>query len=142
MERLPEDTYKKLFLTAAIWNIAGGLTSLLFFELSMKLLWGTEYIELFYDNRMALSTYRLFWGLVIIFGVGYYIVSRDINKNRIVLWMAIAGKLWVFGIWSYDYHIGKIQFLGFFGGLGDFIFTLLFIHFLLTDKKVPILRGK
>ena len=96
----------------------------------MTNLWGAKYIQLFYENRVALSTYRLFWALVIIFGVGYYIVSRDLTKNRAVIWMAVAGKLTVFVIWSYDYAIGKIKPAAFLGGTGDLVFTLIFLLFL------------
>lgn len=122
--------YRRVFLIAAIWNISGGLAAIFLFESNMTSLWGAEYIQLFYENRVALSTYRLFWALVIIFGVGYFIVSQDLTKNRAVIWMAVAGKLTVFIIWSYDYSIGAIQPAALIGGTGDLIFTLIFLLFL------------
>lgn len=143
MGKWPDNIYKKIFLIAAVWNISGGLGAVFFFEPSMTRMWGADYIQLFYDNRVALSTYRLFWALVIIFGVGYFIVSRDLTKNRAVVWMAIAGKLTVFGIWSYDYGIGAIKPAALFGGTGDLMFALLFLHFLWhTRDAVSSSRNK
>ena len=136
MKKWSENTFKKVFLIAAICNISGGLGAIFFFESSMTSLWGAEYIQLFYDNRVALSTYRLFWALVIIFGVGYYIISLDLTKNRAVIWMAIAGKLTVFLVWSYDYYMGKIQLAAFIGGTGDLVFALIFILFLWQTRDM------
>jgi hypothetical protein len=135
MKRLSKKTYKVFFVIAAIWNISGGLGAIFMFESNMISLWGAEYIQMFYDNRVALSTYRLFWVLVIIFGVGYYVISRDLTKNRAVIWMAVAGKLTVFSIWSYDYSIGAIQPAALFGGVGDLIFTLIFLFFLWQTRS-------
>ena len=136
MKKWSENTFKKIFLIAAIWNISGGVGAILLFESSMTNLWGADYIQLFYDNRVALSTYRLFWALVIIFGVGYYIISLDLTKNKAVIWMAIAGKLTVFLLWSYDYYMGKIQLAAFIGGTGDMVFALIFILFLWQTRDM------
>ena len=135
MKNSTEKIYKVIFVIAAVWNITGGLGAIFMFESNMTSLWGPEYIQMFYDNRVALSTYRLFWVLVIIFGIGYYIISRDLTKNRAVLWMAIAGKLAVFIIWSYDYSIGAIQPAALIGGIGDLVFTLIFLFFLWQTRN-------
>ncbi len=142
MKNSTEKIYKIIFVIAAVWNISGGLDAIFSFEANMTSLWGAKYIPMFYDNRVALSTYRLFWVLVIIFGVGYYVVSRDLTKNRAVVWMAVGGKLAVFMVWSDDYRIGAIQSAALIGGTGDLMFTLIFLLFLWQTRNRETVLAK
>ncbi len=135
MKKVSENAFKKMFFIGALWNIIAGSGAFISLEQNIKLLFGAEYIQLFFDNHVALSIYRLFWILVILFGIGYYFVSRDLEKNRGIVWMGAIGKVAVFITWSYDYFIGKATILAFLGSTGDLIFAILFILFLWQTKN-------
>jgi len=128
-----------MFFFGALWNFSFAIPGLLFPEFSIKLTFGTEMDQsLLLGNYYAHSMYLFWWGAVLIFGIGYYLVSRDVNKNRGIVWMGVIGKLCFFFFLTSSYLMGKSTILSFLGGSGDFIFTILFLNFLWQTRNETI----
>jgi len=117
--------YKYLFIISAIytWLAAGSLyiTSYL----------GTPaflYGSMIYYQGFILS--------VIIFGIGYLIVGLNIDRNHWIVLIGIIGKLLVFVFFTIIYINGAIALFKLIIAIGDLIFAILFIEFLLNFKKL------
>ncbi|MFZ3046993.1 MAG: hypothetical protein WA151_13860 [Desulfatirhabdiaceae bacterium] len=78
----------------------------------------------------------MFLGLVFVYGIGYFWVSRGINKIHDIVRMGILGKLIVFValLWAWVEGEGPVILLG--AGIVDLSFTILFIKFLNTYKQM------
>ena len=122
-----ENYYRKLFLIGAIWN----------WMATLPLIFGYKILFPIYD--MILPQYPvfliLFAGLCFIFGVGYYLVSRDLSKNHGIVWMGITGKIVVFVGFLWAAFIGQIHYVWIGAGIVDLIYAILFLEFLSTAKK-------
>ncbi len=137
--QLSRNFYRLMFFWGAIWNFSFAIPGLLFPEFSIKLTFGTDMDQtLLLGNYYAHSMYLFWWGVVLIFGIGYYFVSRDISKNRGIVWMGVIGKLCFFFFLTYSYLTAKSTILSFLGGMGDLIFTILFLNFLRQTRNESI----
>ena len=136
---LSRNFYRLVFFFGALWNFSFAIPGLLFPEFSMKLTFGSAMDQsLLLGNYYAYSMYLFWWGSVLVFGIGYYFVSLDISKNRGIVWMAVIGKLCFFFFFTYSYLTCKSTILSFLGGMGDFIFTILFLNFLWQTRNQAI----
>jgi hypothetical protein len=131
MSRISNDFWQKIFFLGSLWNISIGLIGLCFYDLSIQMLFGAQAVT---DNLLALIFFRFFMIAVILFGVGYYIVSRDLLSNRAVIWLGLAAKLIIFFTFVYYYALGQATWFSVFGCSGDFAFSILFIVFLYQTK--------
>lgn len=132
MKKISAGLWKKMFAVGALWNIGIGLCGLFFYDFSIKMLFGAQAVT---DNLLTLIFFRFFMIAVIIFGVGYYIVSRNLNANRAVVWLGLAAKLIIFFTFVYYYILGQATWFSVFGCSGDFAFSILFIIFLYQTKE-------
>jgi hypothetical protein len=132
MKKISTGLWEKMFFVGALWNIGIGLTGLFFYDFSMKMLFGEQAVT---ANFLTLFFFRFFMIAVIIFGVGYYIVSRDLNTNRAVVWLGLAAKLIIFFTFVYYYILGQATWFSVFGCSGDFAFSILFMIFLYQTKE-------
>ena len=123
--------YKYLFLVGAIWNIVLGVI----YILTSLLLEGSFEIAGL-EEPPSLVFYHLFFGIVIIYGIGYYLVSINLDQNHGIVLMGILGKFWVFFLSGFYYLAGDFNLFGIVPSIGDLIFALLFIEFLLNYKKL------
>jgi hypothetical protein len=93
---------KRLFLVAALfnWLVALGLL------LDASLLFG-----LFHVTPAPVASLFLYWfaGLVAVFGLGYFWVSRDPARNRPIVLLGIVGKLSVLLIGVAAVALGAIS---------------------------------
>ncbi|MFZ3155941.1 MAG: hypothetical protein WA124_00360 [Smithella sp.] len=81
---LSKNFYRLMFFFGALWNFSFAIPGLLFPEFSIKLTFGTEMDQsLLLGNYYAHSMYLFWWGAVLVYGIGYYLVSCDISKNRL-----------------------------------------------------------
>ncbi len=125
--------YTRFFQVAAAWNIIGAITVLL----SLK-----THFKLFYKVNLTNPHYLLwmyhynFWLIVLMLGVGYYLVSRNLRENWAVVLFGVIGKLFIGFTWLYIWWKHKATLLLVFGAVGDIIFALFFIHFLLNIDKL------
>jgi len=132
MKKISTGLWEKMFFVGALWNIGIGLCGLLLYDFSMKMLFGEQAVT---ANFLTLFFFRFFMIAVIIFGVGYYIVSRDLTANRAVVWLGLAAKLIIFFTFVYYYFLGQATWFSVFGCSGDFAFSILFIMFLYQTKE-------
>ncbi|WP_340114848.1 hypothetical protein [Maribellus mangrovi] len=126
MSQNKERFWSRIFRSAAIFNFAMGLPIFLF------PLWSNQVAYLTQNIDVA-NTYR-FWRdfgfTVVVIGIGYYIVSLDITKNRGIVWLGIIGKLYDVSILSYRFIIGIAGAFVLVPVIVDAIYVLLFILFL------------
>ena len=131
MDQLSKEKYSKLFLIGALWNISIASSGLLLPKLINKLVFGLKSVITYGATTFAL---RLVWAVVFVFGIGYYFVSRDPQKNRGIVWMGIIAKL-AFFFTALTYYPKKvITLLAMLLCFGDFVFSILFALFLVKNK--------
>lgn len=114
--------YRRLFLVAAAWNFLMGF-SLLFGEGAMRALTGV-------GTPFDPLGKQLFASLVLVFGLGYYIVSRDVSRNEGIVLLGIFGKVLVIALFSIHAALGDISFILAAPTIVDLLFALLFAEFL------------
>jgi hypothetical protein len=88
-----------------------------------------------------ITVYLSYFGIlpvsvVIIIGIGYLIVGLNIDQNHWIVLMGIIGKFLVFFFFTTQYIKGDIALLKLIIAIGDLIFAILFIEFLLNIKKL------
>ena len=122
-----ESYYKKLFLIGAIWNFTAGLQFFFLHRQIFSILGIPPVQDALYIEFFAMS--------VLLFGLGYYWVSKDLTQNHDIVKLGIIGKILVFATTIFHYifhdctHIVLVL-----GGVGDLIFAVFFIKFL-KDKN-------
>jgi hypothetical protein len=118
---MTEQGWTRLFIAAAIFNLLVGLPLLIDPAMGPKLL--------------PLPAGDFIWpriagGLIVMFGIGYFIVSRDLDRNRGIIGLGVAGKLMIVLILLIYWVKGTIRFWSFSISLVDLAFALLFLRFL------------
>ncbi len=118
---MTEQGWTRLFIAAAIFNLLVGLPQLIDPAMGPKLL--------------PLPAGDFIWpriagGLIVMFGIGYFIVSRDLDRNRGIIGLGVAGKLMIVLILLIYWIKGTIGFWSFSISLIDLAFALLFLRFL------------
>jgi hypothetical protein len=113
-----------MFLWAALWNVAGGLLMLAF----------TRWIFLL-DNLVLPDppVYYYTWiALILVFGIGYYMIHLDMFANRNIVRLGIIGKLAFAATFSLCYAAfpGRIPRLFWIPLAGDLWFVYQFAMFL------------
>jgi hypothetical protein len=95
--------------------------------------------RLAYVGETSQSTLR-FWGdfgfAVVLIGVGYWIVARDITKNRGIVWLGVFAKLFDVVALSWRWAQGIAQAIALLPAAIDGAFVILFILFLHTGIGV------
>lgn len=115
-----ESYQKNLFFIGALWNWSAAI---LFIGLSIV---NKQLLSYFHNIPQTMLWYYCFLCAVFIFGMGYYWVSKDVQRNRDIIKMGIIGKVVVFIMFSVYMIKGDITWLLFMAGCVDLIFTFLF----------------
>ncbi|MBD1842241.1 hemerythrin domain-containing protein [Cyanobacteria bacterium FACHB-63] len=112
------------------------------FRVKAVINWIEAIVFLFADSwiRNALNTVplmnpeynQLFYGFVIVIGIGYWWVGRDISQNHDIVRLGIIGQSSVFAILAYHTLLGKLHPFYLLSGVIDLTFAILFIVFLST----------
>lgn len=122
--------YKNMFLAGAIWNVLGGAILLGIQD------WVFSTADL---NPPDPPLYFYGWiALFMTFGIGYYMVSRDLFNNKNIVILGIIGKLVFSGIFIY-YVISAsdlVPMLMLVPVIGDLVFVALFGMFLNYTRKL------
>jgi hypothetical protein len=132
-ERRPWAT---VFLLAALFNYAIGLPIMLARRWSYEL----SYLPEVSRDPMALRLWADFGFAVVLIGLGYQIVSRDVSKNRGIVLLGIIAKLFdVFNL-TYLYLRGVARPLVLAPAFIDGVFVALFIAFWISTarKSTPV----
>jgi hypothetical protein len=84
----------------------------------------------------SLFFFHAMMGFVFVFGVGYIIVSRNIEENQaIIILGGIIGKLMVFVDCAVTVSLGQANSLVLGLGTIDLLFAILFVEFLNSARK-------
>jgi hypothetical protein len=126
---MTETFYRRMFLVASVWNIGGGVVIASFGGLIF--------------SRVGLSlpeppAYFHSWiALFMVFGVGYYMVYRDMYSNKNIVILGILGKLGFAIIFAYNMiaYPNKIPLFFLAPLIGDLVFVALFLAFLNFARK-------
>jgi hypothetical protein len=125
-----------VFLLAALFNYAIGLPIMLARRWSYDL----SYLPEVSRDPMALRLWADFGFGVVLIGLGYQIVSRDVSKNRGIVLLGIIAKLFdVFNL-PYLYLRGVAKPLVLAPAFIDGVFVALFIAFWISTarKSAPV----
>ncbi|MHA1649038.1 MAG: hypothetical protein ACTSYB_02500 [Candidatus Helarchaeota archaeon] len=99
MERT--DFYKYLFFLTAIWNWIIALPLLFIYERVLQ-----NFGMIIPNSPLWI---QLFAGFVFLFGIGYYIVSRDLNKNHGFVFIGLMTKILVFLYFLYFFILNELH---------------------------------
>jgi hypothetical protein len=124
-----EQYEKKLFFIGALWNWSASVILLFLYFVNQELL---KYYHEIPENMLW---YYFFIGTVFVFGLGYYWISKDVQRNRDIIKMGIIGKTAVFLLFLVYLIEGEAKLLLFLGGFVDLIFAMLFAEVLLKMKS-------
>lgn len=111
---------RNLFFIGALWNWGAALLFVGLFFINENLL------ELFLKVPESMLWYFIVFGAVFIFGLGYYWISKDVERNRDIIKMGIIGKVMVFLLFLIYMIKGDITWLLFMAGCVDLVFAVLF----------------
>ena len=126
-----ERRWSQFFLVAALFNYAIGFPIFLFRRWSYDL----SFVEAVGRDPMALRLWADFGFAVILIGLGYQIISRNIRKNRGIVLLGIIAKLFdvinltLLFVWGFARPIVLIP------ALIDGIFGALFVVFWFSSAR-------
>ncbi|MFX1276089.1 MAG: hypothetical protein ACFFBP_04285 [Promethearchaeota archaeon] len=123
--------YKIMFLCAAIWNWIVGLTLLILSLIAPNLFpfFGVQIPP-------SLVFVQMLFILVIIFGIGLFIVYLDFEQNKGIIKMVIFEKISFFVVFLIYFFLDDINFLVLLLTIIDLFFGMLFIEFLINVNKL------
>jgi hypothetical protein len=132
---MKDKTRRQIYLFGSLWNLGFALFGLALPRTTMRLMFGSP--EAITGVRARIF-FAFFWVAVGLFGVGYYLVSRDPDRNEAVVWTGCLGKVIIFSNYVRLFRRKEITLFGFLGGLGDLIWTVLFLAGLKGEKAKEI----
>lgn len=124
-----EAGYKRFFFVAALWNLLLGLVFLVLFSQLMR------FFDMPVPPRELTVFHQMAILLAMVFGIGYYMVSRDLYSYRGIVILGIIGKIVVFLLFLYHMLFSGLHVIVFLIGAGDLVFALFFIRFLAFSRN-------
>jgi len=124
--------FSRMFFLGSLWNFGVGLTGIFFYDFSVRFLFGVHAAG---DGLVAQVGFRFFMAAVVLFGAGYFMVSRDLSRNRGIVWLGLSGKLMVFFAVSVLFILTDVTIWFFLGAFTDLIFAVLFVLFLVKVRS-------
>jgi hypothetical protein len=121
---MKNETRKQIYFLGALWNMSFTVSGLVFPKLVMWLLSGSTKVI---TGVLARTFFAFFWVAVGLFGVGYYLASRDPDKNEAIILTGCLGKVIIFFTFLRLYLRNQLKLFGVLVGLGDFIWTFFFL---------------
>jgi hypothetical protein len=120
--------YRSVFFSAAVWNTlsAGAVLFLLTsakFRREMGFLGPPDTLSL-----------QLLASCLLVFGVGYYWVSRDLSRNRDLVRLGVIGKPLVFLVFCGHALAKQIPMQLIIPSIVDLLFGVLFLEFLVRTR--------
>ena len=120
-----------LFRLAALWNFGAALFGLFASQLAFELLFKED---AYVGDYHQLWLFRAFWAAVLLFGVGYLLISMNTSENRAIVWLGILGKVTVLAFVAHAFASDEATVLWMLIAVGDFLWSLLFAWFLYATK--------
>jgi hypothetical protein len=117
---MSETGFRRMFVVAALWNLAGGTFILAAVPAPPQPAYYYAWIELFMT-----------------FGIGYWLVSRDLYRNRDIALLGAIGKVAFAAIflWQYATHATDLPRFFLIPVVGDLVFAAFFVVFLRFLRK-------
>lgn len=143
MTRFSDNFWKKFFVLASLWNISAIPLLILLYVYFPTFIFTNKAIPFIY-NPIFGSFYFIFANAVLLFGIGYYMPSRDLMLNRAVIWLGSIGKIALTLIFLQLYTTGYITVVFPVLLIGDLIWAAWFFVFLYQTKgrvKIHYLVG-
>ena len=134
--KVNDKAWKKMWVFAALFNFAIGIPIVLLTTWSYSLAFGISGNAI---DPMAIRLWRDFGFLVIIIGIGYYLVARDINKNGGIVWLGIIAKAFDVITLTYRYLVDIANEIVLIPAAIDALFMLLFHSFHFTFSA-PLMK--
>ncbi|MFW9812432.1 MAG: hypothetical protein ACFFF9_08240 [Candidatus Thorarchaeota archaeon] len=126
-----ERYHRMIFLTAAVWNMILGAAFFILPRIDIGYFIATGLVI-----PNTLLWFDSFVGLVFIFGIGFYLVSKDMMENHGIIKMSLFEKNWVFIVGVAWFFLGQASFLVVAFVTVDFVLGLLFLEDLLAIRKM------
>ncbi len=120
--------WKRMWISAALFNFVIALPIIIFTEWTFSLSYGIEISQI---DAMAIRLWRDFGIMVLIIDIGYYLVALDLTKNVGIIYLGIMAKLFDVLTLGYRYFTDVAEAIVMIPVLIDAGYTVLFIIFLL-----------
>jgi hypothetical protein len=133
MRKFTDDFWKKFFALASLWNISAAPLLIVLYVYFPTLIFTPESIPYIY-NFLFDSYYLILVCVILLFGIGYYMPSRDLMLNRIMIWLGILGKI---GLTVIFFQLFILKYITIFFPvllIGDLIWAIFFFMFLFQTK--------
>lgn len=127
---MSEGFYKRMFLIGALWNVLGGA----FIVVSTGWIFSSSHL-----TSPEPPVYFYSWiALFVVFGIGYYMVYRDMYGNKNIVILGMIGKLAfaVICIASMITFRGQIPRFFLIPVVGDLMFVVFFWMFLNFARRM------
>ena len=123
--------YKYMFIIGAVWNFSMSIPFIIISFIDMNLL--TTLLGIQYSSTpLWLQSFFIF---VLFFGIGYLWVGVKIDNNHAIIVLGTGLKILVFLFFLINYIIGELSLPFVLAGTVDFIFSLLFVEFLINHVR-------
>ncbi len=122
-----KEYYKYLFIIGAVfnWTISTTFSVISILVPDIFVVFGSS-------TPPTLFFLHSLLGLIFVYGIGYFIVGLDIDKNRGCVWLGVISKLSFFTFCVIYFLLGDLKFIIVILGSLDFIFACFFIEFLVN----------
>ena len=121
--------YRWMFLAAATWNaLAAAAILFLFTKAKLRMQMGLS-------NPPDPLTLQLLASCLLLFGSGYYWVSRDLSNNHALVKLGVIGKPIVFIVCFGQAFAGAIPMSLAIPSIVDLLFAALFLGFLFHGRR-------
>jgi len=128
-----ERRWQRIFRVAAWWNVLVGAGGLIAPRWGIELFYGANAVS---DDLIA----RLAWGdfsvCVLLFGVGYFIVARDVRKNHGLVVLGVLGKAGVLVSFPLRFFAGEATGWILIPAAVDGTMAMLFVVFLARRQRL------
>jgi hypothetical protein len=121
-----ETFWKRLFLVAALYTLSAAFVSYACFP---ALVFTPQGLPFTHNPVFGTFFYTLVLA-VVLFGIGYFTASRDLTRNRVMIWLGVVGKLGLAILVFRLYAAGFLTPLLPVGLAGDVVWAVLFFEFL------------
>lgn len=127
--------YSRIFHVAAAWNIVGGVV--IFFGAGW--IFGAAGLA----GPEPAAYFHAWIVLFMTFGVGYYLVARDLYGRRDIVLLGIIGKLAFSAVFLAHMTLqpGTIPGVFLIAVVGDLVFVVLFVMFLRRERAPALGAG-
>jgi len=126
------EIWRKFFFVSAVWNFSGAIPSIFYPAFSMRLFYGVQT-----NNYHTLLLEALFFGAVLMFGVGYLIVAFAPEKNLGIIFLGVVSKALIAIIWYCIFFFCNdcAAFFVVIVATGDMIFAIYFGYYLIKGPR-------